>query len=188
MKPKTKKAIIAVSVLSAVLMAISIAKIVDAKRQYELSEKEYEDLKGAVITTAPSSSDSEKQDDGYLTLDFEQLYEINSDFKFWIDIPDTNISYPVVQASDNDYYLRRTFEGNSNVGGVVFVDYRCAADLSGRNVVIYGHRMNDGSMFASLKSYMDTYPCCAPQLHRVESGSRYRHTHQSVWQVCAWRI
>ena len=151
MTTKAKRILSAAAALSALLAAFCVFKMVSASRQYETNKKEYDDLKGAVITTVPFKSD---ENDGYLNIDCDKLLGMNPDFKCWIDIPGTDISYPVVQSSDNDFYLRRTFEGTSNVGGVIFIDYRSEGDLSGRNTVIYGHRMNDGSMFAGLREYM----------------------------------
>ncbi|MDO4567050.1 MAG: class B sortase [Oscillospiraceae bacterium] len=153
MKSRTKKILVIVSALSALMAALCICKIAMAQRQYKESKQEYEDLKGAVITTVPSN-ESEDEESPYLVLDFDRLSEINTDFKFLIDSPGTDVSYTDFQSSDTDFYLRRTFEGSSNVGGVIFIDYRSGGDLTGRNTVIYGHRMNDGSMFAGLAEYM----------------------------------
>lgn len=84
---------------------------------------------------------------------FEQLTRINSGLKGWISIPGTTLSLPVVQGSDNSYYLDHDFYGKQDRHGTIFVD--CEADLEagGLNTVIYGHHMRDGSMFGILKSY-----------------------------------
>lgn len=56
------------------------------------------------------------------------------------------ISYPLVQGADNDYYLTHTWNQNSSAVGAIFMDCRCSADFSGFNTIVYGHRMNNGSM------------------------------------------
>ena len=67
--------------------------------------------------------------------------------------PTTEISYPLVQGTDNDYYLTHTWNKNSSAVGAIFMDCRCSADFSDFNTIVYGHRMNNGSMFAALKHY-----------------------------------
>jgi hypothetical protein len=71
----------------------------------------------------------------------------------WILIPDSPISYPMVQGNNNSYYLKRTWRGNSSVVGAIFLDAQCDDDFSDFNTIIYGHRMNNGSMFAGLAKY-----------------------------------
>ncbi len=137
--------------LLAIVFVFSSVMVVRSMREYSRGRAEYNELKEQMILR-PSE---EQEESPYLTFDFDGLREVNDDFLFWIDIPGTGISYPVVQGPDNDYYLRRTFSGEWNVGGVIFEDYRCPDDLSGLNTLIYGHRMNDGSMFTALRKYVD---------------------------------
>ena len=85
--------------------------------------------------------------------DFAALGEINPDVVAWLAGDDGVIDYPVVRGDDNDYYLTHLFDGGPNKLGCLFVDYRAAGDFSGRNTTIYGHNMQDGSMFAPLTQY-----------------------------------
>lgn len=83
------------------------------------------------------------------------LYESNPDFVGWLTIPGTHIDYPVVQTpAKPDYYLRRSFDGRYSLHGTPYVQENCMPDLSD-NMVIYGHHMNDGTMFADLCRYAD---------------------------------
>ena len=86
-------------------------------------------------------------------VDFTALREKAPDVIGWLTLTDTAINYPVVQADDNDYYLRRLYDGTYNQAGCLFADYRSEADMSGRNTVIYGHNMRNGSMFSTLREY-----------------------------------
>ena len=86
-------------------------------------------------------------------MDLPALQQVNSDVIGWIAIPGTEISYPLMQGTDNDYYLTHTWNQNSSAVGAIFMDCRCSADFSGFNTIVYGHRMNNGSMFAALKHY-----------------------------------
>lgn len=92
-------------------------------------------------------------------MDLPALQQVNSDVIGWIAIPGTEISYPLVQDTDNDYYLTHTWNQNSSAVGAIFMDCRCSADFSGFNTIVYGHRMNNGSMFAALKHYKSRISC-----------------------------
>ena len=79
----------------------------------------------------------------------------NSDMVGWLTVLNTNIDYPFVQAADNDFYLRRDFNGAYALAGTLFMDYRCAKDFTSKNTIIYGHHMRNGSMFGTLKKFRD---------------------------------
>lgn len=86
---------------------------------------------------------------------YAAVYEQNSDFVGWISIDGTNIDYPVMQTIDNlNYYLKHSFEKQYSDYGVPYVQENCDLELSD-NCVIYGHHMNNGSMFADLCKYAD---------------------------------
>ena len=84
---------------------------------------------------------------------YKAVYEQNSDFVGWISIEGTNIDYPVMQTIDEpNYYLKRGFGKQYSDYGVPYVQENCDLGLSD-NCVIYGHHMNNGSMFADLCKY-----------------------------------
>lgn len=82
----------------------------------------------------------------------EELAKKNPDFKGWLTIKGANVSLPVVQAKDNSFYLHRDFYKKYLYAGTLFFDYRNTS-MSDKNLVIYGHNMNNGSMFGELKRY-----------------------------------
>lgn len=84
---------------------------------------------------------------------FMRLWGVNGDIVGWLRVPGTRIDYPVVQASNNDYYLRRNINKEWAIRGTVFMDYRSDSDAKELNTVIYGHNMKDGSMFGNLSKY-----------------------------------
>lgn len=86
-------------------------------------------------------------------VDFSGLQAINPDIIGWLQIEGTEISYPVVKGTDNDYYLKHTFEGNTNAAGAIFADYSNSSDFQDCNTIIYGHNMKNGSMFGLLQRY-----------------------------------
>lgn len=87
-------------------------------------------------------------------IDFEKLKEINKQVVAWLKVNNTQIEYPVVQAEDNNYYLKRNLEKQYNVGGWIFADYKNKLDGTDKNIVVYGHNMKDDSMFGSLKNIL----------------------------------
>lgn len=156
-----------------IFSAIKIWKIV---AEYKQGNSAYKDLGDYIQVSDPAekpkpTSDPGKETEGagdaetppeptpppidWPVVDFEGLLEINEDCVGWILIEDTAVNYPIVQSEDNSYYLNRLFDGTWNIVGSIFLDYRVADDFSYRNSPIYGHRMNDGSMFADLLHYKE---------------------------------
>lgn len=89
---------------------------------------------------------------------YRTLYRQNPDMIGWLRIDGTDIDLPVVQTpGDNEYYLRRGFDGLYSTGGTLFLDERCSIDAENptANWLIYGHNMADGSMFGELTRYRE---------------------------------
>ena len=82
---------------------------------------------------------------------FKKLLSINKETVAYLTVKNTNISYPVVQHSDNSYYLERDFYKKKTVLGWIFMDYRNNPKEFDDNTIIYGHNMKNGTMFGSLK-------------------------------------
>ncbi len=85
-------------------------------------------------------------------IDVDELQKEYEGIKGYIEIPDTNISYPIVQGDDNSYYLRRLPSGEKNRRGSIYLDYRNNG-FDDENTIIYGHNFNDGTMFSDLLNY-----------------------------------
>ena len=95
--------------------------------------------------------------------DLGELRETNEDVLGWISIPDTRVSYPIMQCDNNDYYLNHSWQKWDNPAGSIFMEYQNEADFSDFNTLIYGHRMNSGDMFGNLymfskQEYLDEHP------------------------------
>jgi len=89
-------------------------------------------------------------------VDLARLKNTNSDTVGFISVAGTNINYPVVKASDNDYYLTHSFKKQKNQAGWVFMDYRNNVAMTDKNTVIYGHGRLESTMFGSLKNILKT--------------------------------
>lgn len=85
---------------------------------------------------------------------YAALHEQNSDLVGWIFIDNTVINYPVMYTpSDPDFYLHRNFRKEDASSGMIYIDGNCRMDGTSRNLLIYGHHMRNGAMFASLQKY-----------------------------------
>ena len=108
--------------------------------------------------TADSKSDAEKMMEKY-----GKLYGKNQDFIGWLSVPGTTIDYPVMYTPDEPQrYLRKNFDGDYDIAGMLFIDYRCQldpADHVSTDTIIYGHRMKNDTMFGPLKYYKDSDFC-----------------------------
>ena len=139
-------------VIAIVVFAVSAYKLYGIFSEYNKGDKEYQKIQDLVINTEKKDDTKEET----FSVDFEKLLEMNSDVVGWIRFDEpSEINYPVVQGRDNEEYLKRTFEANTNKLGTLFVDVNNPGDISGRNTFIYGHNMKNGSMFAQLLKYKD---------------------------------
>ncbi len=112
------------------------------------------------LSQAPPSGDENSS--GPVLHDIPLLNEKNPDCLGWVSIPGTDIDFPVMQ--NGEFYLNHDFEGNYTDYGLPFLDERCSLDTSD-NLIIYGHHMNDGSMFSGLLNYADEgYSAAHPEI------------------------
>ena len=126
---------------------------------------------------APAKAD---EDGTVLEVDFEALLASGKDVKAWLYVPNTNISYPVVQGPDNDAYERHDYTGAYAWSGSIFLDYRSDADFSGRNTVIYGHNIKSGVMFSQLSQFRDSEFLEASPVFYVVTPEE-----QKEYEICA---
>ncbi|MEE1243438.1 MAG: class B sortase [Frisingicoccus sp.] len=116
-----------------------------------VSSKNMDDIKSLLVendTIQINEARDESTDNTNILLRYSQLHEINPDFAGWIEIPGTTIDYPVMYVEgDNDTYLHANFKKEWDGGGTPFIDGRCSMDPRSTNLIIYGHNMNDKSMF-----------------------------------------
>ena len=133
--------------------------------EYKKGSDEYNAIAQMAVTERDPDQDSTSESEeaagpdgpalkAPLDIDFDSLRSINTDVIGWIymeALPE--ISYPVVQGEDNNFYLHQTYEKNYNFAGTIFIDYENKRDFSDCNTLVYGHNMKNGSMFGMLKKY-----------------------------------
>jgi len=103
------------------------------------------------------SSGAAEQDDAPWQpyVDFDALKEIYPRIVGWIKLEGTPIDYPIMQHTNNDYYLVHLPDGTPHRNGSIFLDYRNESDLSDKSILIFGHETRAGDMFGALKHYRD---------------------------------
>lgn len=84
---------------------------------------------------------------------YRNLYNSNKKLIGWLKIDDTIIDYPVMQTSDNEYYLKHNVDQQEDRNGALFMDKDCKAYPQSTNLIVYGHHMQSGVMFGTLDKY-----------------------------------
>ena len=134
----------------------------------------YEKMSELKERTAESSADPKTDSGPLFTLDGEQeSKEVLEEYKNllisnkkligWVKIDDTNIDYPVMQTTDNEYYLDHNLNQEYDKNGSIFMDKDCDVLKPSTNYILYGHHMKSGQMFGQLdlykkKSYYEEHP------------------------------
>lgn len=161
-RKKKKPGILSTIILLAAIavFAYSAFQLFQIFSEYAKGKSEYSKIQGLAIqtpkVTGKDENEAKEEDLSAMKVDFDALKEINTDVVAWIRFQEpAEINYPVVQGSDNEEYLNRTFEANTNKLGTLFVDMDNKGDFSDRNTFIYGHNMKNGTMFARLMDYKD---------------------------------
>lgn len=168
---KTIRALAAVMAVG--MIAFGGWKLWSIRQEYKISRDLYTGVAEQVLVrTTPAPGAAAEKEAGPtpgpgaelpVVIDFETLLAMNGDVVGWLYEEDSHISYPVVQGTDNDFYVERLLDHSWSAAGTLFADHQAAPDFSSLNTVIYGHNMMDGSMMAFIKeyekqSYYDEHP------------------------------
>lgn len=138
-KPGKRRALLIVEIICVIvviacvaLIFMQVSKYWTANNEFNAITEEYDRNPNALVTDNPNCVG-------------------------WVSVADTRIDYPVMYTpNDPEYYLHRNFEGNESAAGTPFLGKGCLLD--GNSAIIYGHNMNDGSMFADIAGYtQETY-------------------------------
>ena len=147
-KRKQSKLATALIVIGIALLLVAGGILLDAIMGYREAEESYTAIEEEYLT--------DDDGDGVPSVDFDALAQINPDIVGWIYIPGTEINYPVVQTTDNTTYLTKMFDEDENSNGAIFMDYEnTAPGMVDQQTTIYGHHMNDGSMFKFIDDTVD---------------------------------
>ena len=152
-----KKICIALITAFTVLLGVSGYFIFNHYREAEQQAQMYDSL--AQIVEDSKTEPAEQipySEDKTILPELTELYQQNNDLVGWICVEDTNINYPVMQTVDSpNYYLKRGFDKEYSSYGCPYVQEDCDVLKPSDNLVIYGHHMNDGSMFNVISDTTD---------------------------------
>lgn len=176
MKAKNKIALIFFCLLLSAAAVLSGINIYSELRQQQKEKEEFKviaEIAELPMTEAPAeqteSEQAEPTEEPAAERNIPALIAANTDCIGWLSIDGTNISYPVMHTpSDPQKYLRRSFYGKYSQSGVPFLDGRCSPNSD--NLIIYGHNMKNGTMFANLKKYLNTDFLNAHRTVRLETA------------------
>lgn len=146
MKKKSKILITLIQIVLIAVIIFSGIKIIEWIKSNKKNKDIMSEIKENVVINNETDSNNEEY-----KIDFAKLKQKNSDAIAWIKVNGTDIDFPVVKGTDNSYYLTHNFDKEKNKAGWIFADYRNKFDGTDKNIIIYGHNMKNGSMFASLK-------------------------------------
>ncbi len=142
------------------------------------SESKYESL----VNMPEDKNDSywNYVNSSFLEVDFKSLLETNNETVGYIKLDGTSIDYPVVKSTDNKYYLNHSFDKSENYAGWIFLDYRNNLDDDNYNTIIYGHRMNNDTMFGSLKNLLteEWFNNINNRIIKISTPNK-----NSIWQI-----
>ncbi len=134
------------------LVILIVAVVIFIYSSYQLYNYNKERIKNEKIAENVVLESSSQQA-APINVDFEKLKHENNDIIAWLYCEGTPINYPVVQAEDNSYYLRRGTDRQYSLAGTLFVDYINKDDFADNNTIIYGHNMKNDTMFGTLTEY-----------------------------------
>lgn len=173
---KEQRGSLAVQLLGILLILGAVVYLGNVFLSYRKSTSEYDALEAAVFARAgdvkeqaAKHQDAEETAEETDMLTWEEqeilagiarLREENPDVIGWIKFDNLELSYPVMQGEDDEYYLKHTFSGEANAAGSIFMEAANAPDFNDSHTIIYGHNMKNKSMFGALKTYKteDFYP------------------------------
>ena len=149
----------------AIVFCVSAFHFGKAFLEYRKGDQIYENAMGFVVEAdAPVAMEEENPlKRTFSKIDFARMRAVNEDVIGWIQILDSPVDYPLLDADDNKYYLNHTYDRQWSSYGSIFLEPRNNPDLSEKHLVVYGHNMVNESMFGSLleykkQEYADVHP------------------------------
>lgn len=146
------------------IIVVCVVKLYPDAEKYVKGRIEYIDARAQYATGGDGQYTIDDGSGNRRTVNLDKLIADNPDAIGWLVIPGTPIDYPVVQTSNNSFYLSHGLSRKPLAAGAIFADYR----FSGPHYILYGHHMRDGSMFGSLQKYL---------------GSKYQRKHRKLYFI-----
>ena len=126
------------------------AELSENQENLAKNESSQESISNQSITKSLEETLSSKTE---RMLKVEELKKQNSDIVGWLEIPNTSINYPVLQGTDNEYYMNHNHKKQKSKNGSIFLTKDYNWDVPSSNLLIFGHNLNNGTMFQELLKY-----------------------------------
>lgn len=146
-----KTYIVGITVLATLALLLAwglVSRYIDGQNTQDMQDIARQEAE--IIVEDPSKKLEEVFN--FLAIDFTELKKRNSDVVGWLRVNNTSIDYPVVQTTDNEFYLKRNLDKVKSTTGWIFADFRSNLDVLDFNTTIYGHNLIDNLMFGSLNT------------------------------------
>lgn len=143
-------ALVTVILLAVCILLVCGCKITSINNSYQEADKVYEKINRLFVLNDDESGST----DGDFQWNYDTLLDLCSDAVGYI-YQRGIMSYPIVQAEDNEKYLRNMMNGDYNVAGTIFVDARFPEGMKGKYSIVYGHNMYNVTMFGTLPEYLN---------------------------------
>lgn len=151
---RRKSMLASLAVITTMVLMMSLAGLAYYGFQYREASKKNETIAGIAYGTGQVQAGGQAEPDQD-NIRHEALQAINPDYTGWIEVMNTSIRYPIVQGTDNHFYLNHGFDRARSAGGSIFMDAGNQPDFSDNHTMVYGHHMKDGSMFRELRRYLE---------------------------------
>lgn len=165
---------------------LNSTSIIDQEDITEDSPDQYEDL----IQVSPQEPSQEAPQEtpqqspvintNFINVNLNYYIQNNPETVAWIQVNGTNINYPVVQHTDNNYYLEHDFYQRKTNVGWIFGDYRNNFEELNNNTIIYGHNLINKTMFGSIPKLLNQNWFSNPNNHYIKLSTKNQNT---VWQI-----
>ena len=178
------------TIFFALLLVFSLGTLGFIVYQYMSSSAQYKDISNRALNSElleAQASQGSDYDPLMAYIDWNALRDINPDTVGWVYIPDSNVNYPIVHASDNSKYLHASYA--DSVQGLVwhgapFLDKDNAPDFTDDNNIVYAHNMQDGSMFADVTKFQNQeYYDSHTEIYVYTPGMNYLYKPYAVNQI-----
>lgn len=136
-----------------ILVFLIVISIVYIGREFYWQNEAVEETK--VINTIEVDENKITKESTKKMIQVKSLKQENSDIVGYLEIENTNISYPVLQGNDNEYYMTHNYKKEKSKNGAIFLNKDYNFEIPSNNLLIYGHNMNNGTMFQELLKYSD---------------------------------
>lgn len=154
----------------------------EEQQQNNTTENQYKDTEQ--ITPAPSTPQAPPQtqqiNTNFINVNLNYYIQKNPETVAWLQVNGTKVDYPVVQHTNNEYYLKNDFYKRKTNNGWIFVDYRNNLENFNNNTIIYGHNLINGTMFGTIPKLTNQNWFSNKNNHYIKLSTKNTN---SIWQI-----